>query len=337
MIGVQLTRLLRAHPRIDAVKPFSRRHAGTPVSGLHPALRDLNDLKFHQPTGNALGECDAIMLCVSDYDAYLPALQELKGSVIDLGSGFRLSTADRYQDVHEKQHPGSDVLDRFVSVVPELNPEQWQTGNWVASQGCVSTAVALALHPIIRAGLLADDFVNVDAKVSSTGAGSTASYAQMHFNRCNGVKAYRLLDEHRHSAELEDFMLRACSKQLKIHVNVFSVDLVRGISAATYVRLLPGTDERAIRRVLNDAYRAHPTVRVLKLPSGEERYPNPKWLTGTGICEIGFRVDPESGRAVFISALDNLMKGGASQGVQLLNLMNNFAPTDGIPLTTAYP
>lgn len=337
MIGICLTRMLHAHPRVNMLRPFSRRLSSTPMFALHPALRDLTDLRFAEPSHQALSECDTVMVCGSGYESWLPALRDLDKQVIDFGSAFRLSSRQRFVDVHGSEHPCPEVLDKFVNILPELNAATWHVGKWVANQGCVSTSVALALYPLVRAGLLAEDFVNVDAKVASTGAGNSGGYSQMHFNRCNGVKVYRLLNEHRHAAELEDFMLQNCGQKLKVHINVFSVDMVRGISSSVYVRLRPGTDERAVRRVYNEAYRAHPAVRVLSLATGPERYPNPRWLVGTGLCEIGFRVEPESGHSVLIVALDNLMKGGASQGVQLFNLMNGFAAAEGIPLAPSYP
>lgn len=334
MIGMQLTRLLSAHDEVAGVRLFSESRAGTLFSTLHPAFRDLSALCFEKPTEAALEECEVLYLCVADYSAYLRYLEERRGLVIDLGSGFRVAPAAAGGETQAENGLGR----RFVSVVPEINPAQLRPERWIAAQGCVSTAVAIGLYPLLRSGLLAASHVTVDAKVASSGAGhSSSGEAGKHFNRVNGVRAYRLLDEHRHGRELAHFFRAALGAELSFDVNVFSVDLVRGISAALYVQLQPGVGEKQVRQTFNEAYGQQRLVRVLKLNSGEEAYPNPKWLYGTGLCEVGFKVHQPSGRAVVIAALDNLMKGGASQGVQILNLALGVDPAHGIPSMPIYP
>jgi N-acetyl-gamma-glutamyl-phosphate reductase common form len=331
MIGMQLTRLLSAHEKVTGVRVFSASRAGALFSTMHPAFRDLSALRFQKPSEAALEECEVLYLCVADYSAYLSHLKQRKGLVIDLGSGFRVAPV-------EEETQAAGVGRRFVSVVPEINPSQLTPERWIAAQGCVSTAVAIGLYPLLRSGLLAANHVTVDAKVASSGAGHSGSgEAGKHFNRVNGVRAYRLLDEHRHGRELAHFFRAALGAELSFDVNVFSVDLVRGISAALYVQLQPGVGEKQVRHTFNDAYGHQRLVRVLKLNSGEEAYPNPKWLYGTGLCEVGFKVHQPSGRAVVIAALDNLMKGGASQGVQILNLALGVDPAHGIPSMPIYP
>ncbi len=338
LIGMQLTRLLSSHPQVSQLRPFSRTHGGRAFSSLHPAFRDLGRLTFTAPEPVALRECDVLFTCVPANEIHgLFGALEKEQAVIDLGCEFRLS-AEKYREVHGERHPQPALLRDFASVIPEINPAVCQRHRKLAAQGCVSTSVALAIHPLLTHDLLADTSITVDAKVSSSGAGaSSASLGQMHFNRCNGVRPYKLLDEHRHCAELSEFIAECSGTRLDVCINVFSVDLVRGISSAIYVSLKPGTDERTLRKAFVAAYRNSPVVRVLSQTTGSERYPNPKWLTGTGICEIGFRVMPKTGRAVIISAIDNLMKGGASQAVQIFNLLEGCEESTAIPLVPSYP
>ncbi len=339
MIGMQITRLLSHHAKVAKVRPFSERLAGNAFSSLHPAFRDLRDLRFEKTDKEALKGCDVLFMSVSDYGPYFDYLGESQDAkVIDAGSGFRIASADESLTSGALDHPVTELGRRFVSVVPEINPQAMSGKSWITTQGCVSTAVALGLYPLLKGHMLSDLYVTVDAKVASSGSGSSSnSYSGKHYNRTNGVKVYRLLDEHRHSAELNAYFNSVLGVDVSLDINVFSVDLVRGISAAIYVQLEPGVTERQVRQAFNAAYANHPLVRVLKLSAGEEKYPNPKWLYGTGLCEIGFKVDGDRRRAVVIVALDNLMKGGASQAVQVFNLLHGFDATEGIPAIPVYP
>lgn len=339
MIGMQMTRMFSQHTRVANLHPFSERLAGSSFSSLHPAFRDLRDLRFESPDTEALKKCDVVLMSVSDYAPYLDFLQAADHvRVIDAGSGFRPKPGEPGLSTLPEDDPAWQLQSRFASVVPEINPEALRGKSRIATQGCVSTAVALGVYPLLKHGMLSKLHVTIDAKVASSGSGSSSNgYSAKHYNRANGVKVYRLLDEHRHSAELRAYFLNVLGVDVSLDINVFSVDLVRGISAALYVELEPGISERQVRQAFNEAYSGQPLVRVLKLSAGDEKYPNPKWLCGTGLCEIGFKVDPERGRAVIITALDNLMKGGASQAIQIFNLLHGFGISEGIPATPAYP
>jgi N-acetyl-gamma-glutamyl-phosphate reductase len=50
----------------------------------------------------------------------------------------------------------------------------------------------------------------------------------------------------------------------------------------------------------------------------------------TNFCDIGVNLDARTGRAMVVSAIDNLVKGAAGQAVQNMNLMLGFAETEGL-------
>jgi len=75
----------------------------------------------------------------------------------------------------------------------------------------------------------------------------------------------------------------------------------------------------------------------VKERSGIYRYPEPKLLSGSNYCDIGFEVDPHSNRVVVMSAIDNLMKGAAGQAVQSFNLMHGFDEDTGLGFTGLHP
>ena len=52
---------------------------------------------------------------------------------------------------------------------------------------------------------------------------------------------------------------------------------------------------------------------------------------------ISVQVDARTGQVIVMSAIDNMVKGQAGQGVQCLNLMAGLPAETGLPLLPLYP
>ncbi len=109
--------------------------------------------------------------------------------------------------------------------------------------------------------------------------------------------------------------------------------MTRGILLTIYASLGEGADEQSLREAMLRYYAEEPFVEVL--PAG--RWPHTKWTAGTNLCFLGVAVDESAGRAIVLSAIDNLGKGMAGQMVQCLNLMLNVEETTGLAARAAYP
>ena len=84
-------------------------------------------------------------------------------------------------------------------------------------------------------------------------------------------------------------------------------------------------------------YGDEPFVRLVRARRGIHRYPEPKILTASNHCDIGFEVDQGNKRLVVIAAIDNLMKGAAGSAVQALNLMYGWPETLGLEFPGLHP
>jgi N-acetyl-gamma-glutamyl-phosphate/LysW-gamma-L-alpha-aminoadipyl-6-phosphate reductase len=116
-----------------------------------------------------------------------------------------------------------------------------------------------------------------------------------------------------------------------------AIELVRGILVTAHVFLNERLDERALWRVYREAYQREPFIRLVKERTGVYRYPEPKILAGSNFCDVGFALDVEQQRVVVMSALDNLMKGAAGNGVQALNCMFGWEETLGLTFPGLHP
>ena len=107
--------------------------------------------------------------------------------------------------------------------------------------------------------------------------------------------------------------------------------------ATAHAFVKSGVGEKDLWKAYRDAYAAEPFVRIVKERAGLYRYPEPKILAGSNYADVGFELDPSSGRVVAICAIDNLMKGAAGTAVQCLNLMMGWDETLGLEFAGLHP
>jgi N-acetyl-gamma-glutamyl-phosphate reductase len=168
----------------------------------------------------------------------------------------------------------------------------------------------LALVPLAKAGLIAPGTdVIVDAKSGLSGAGKAPS-DRTHFSENHGsVSAYGVFG-HRHTPEMEQALGR------RVTFVPHLVPLDRGILSSNYVRLPEGTTSAQVVAAFEQAYASAPFVRL----TGRD-LPEIKHVVWTNFCDVGWRVDEGTNRAVVVSVIDNLVKGAAGSAIQNFNVM----------------
>jgi N-acetyl-gamma-glutamyl-phosphate/LysW-gamma-L-alpha-aminoadipyl-6-phosphate reductase len=334
--GGELLRLLAGHPGIEVTQVSSDRQRGKAVAAVHPQLRDRSDLRF---CGSDDLEPADVVFSALRHGQSAPRIAEtlaLAPLVVDLSADFRLRDAADYPRWYGWEHPCPELLPGFVSGLAELHREQIAGSDRLAIGGCVATAGILALAPFVRAGLVDPTLpVVVDALIGSSAAGSEPTPTSHHPHRSGAMHSFAPTG-HRHTAELLQ-ELRALGNVGEVAVSVTSVEAVRGILVTAHLWLTTPLDEREIWRVLRTATSAEPFVRVVKQAHGLHRHPDPRLVTGTNFCDLGFSRDPHSRRLVVTAAIDNLVKGAAGQAIQAANIRLGFAETAGLELGAIYP
>jgi LysW-gamma-L-alpha-aminoadipyl-6-phosphate/LysW-L-glutamyl-5-phosphate reductase len=320
-IGGELLRLLLCHPDVQVTQATSGSRAGQPAHAVHPNLRHLTSLRFVPP--EALGEADALFLALP-HGSVVGRLDELAGhapALVDLSADFRLRDP--------AGHPRPDLLEGFVPGLPELERERLRGATRISVPGCQATAAILALRPLAAAGLVAGD-VLVDARTGSSGAGSAPSASGHHAERSGALRVYGPTG-HRHQAEVA----QACG--VPVRMTVTAVEAVRGVQVLLHVRPARPVSEAELWSVYRDAYADEPFVRLVSQRTGLYRYPEPKLLSGTNLCDVGFAVDEDGCRVVLIAALDNLGKGGAGNAVQSFNVAAGLDEGAGLGFPGLHP
>lgn len=330
--GGEFLRLALGHPGLEVVQVTSERHAGWPVSAVHPNLRRVTDLRFVAAAD--LREADVVVSALPHgmLAGRVDEVLALAPRLVDLSADFRLHDGERYRRSYGREHPRPDLLGTFRYALPELERERLRGAQRIAGAGCIATATTLALAPLVAAGTISRSDVVVEAKVGSSAAGNAPGAASHHPERMGVVRTYAPTG-HRHTAEVE----QALPGGVRVHLTATAVERVRGILVTAHVWLHDGSSERDVRAAFEEAYADEPFVRLVTARSGIHRVPDPKLLDGTNWCDIGWALDPDTGRVVVMAALDNLVKGTAGHAVQALNLALAFDERTALAFPGLHP
>ena len=338
--GGELLRLLLGHPEVEVAQITSERQAGRFVHACHPNLRGRTELKFFSSSDLEPVDCLFLALPHSEAMGRIDEFASLAPRIVDLSADFRLREAADYARWYGREHPAPDWLRAFTYGLPELHRAEIRAADYVRGVGCNATATILALMPLVRAGLIdRERDIVVDLKVGSSEAGASVNPGSHHPERSGAVRSFAPTG-HRHTAEVIQELSDA-EQPLPVHLSVTSVEMVRGVLATAHAFASPALDEPLAMKALWTAYRAtyeeEPFVRIVRVPRGIHRYPDPKLLAGTNYCDVGFDLDPRTGRIVSIAAIDNLMKGSAGTAVQAMNIMFGWEEPLGLEFAGLHP
>jgi len=326
--GIELCRILVAHPGVEVRFVASDRWEGATVkarTGIGGAVGALAYVPNAQALKASEG-CAAVLLATPAEASMelVPALLERGVKVVDLSGAFRLSDPAAYPRHYGFEHRAAALLERAVYGLPELaDRKAIASARLVANPGCYPTAAALALVPLLRAGLLADESIVVDAASGVSGAGRQATDAYSFCEVADDVRPYKVL-RHQHTPEIAQSLARGAGKPVRLTFTPHLLPIKRGILSTGSARLAPGITAGAPAEALRAAYRDEPLVEVLDTPeqvSIARTVGTARGAVSVSTSDSGF--DP--GRVVAVSSIDNLLKGAASQAVQNLNLMLGFA------------
>jgi N-acetyl-gamma-glutamyl-phosphate reductase len=211
--------------------------------------------------------------------------------------------------------------------------EQISGSSRVANPGCYATAVALALAPLLSAGLVEPLDLVVVAASGTSGAGRKPDDALLGTTVMGAVSAYKTGGVHQHTPEIEQTLSAAAGTAVTLSFTPLLAPMPRGILGTCTARLTPGTTSAELRAAMTAAYSGEPFVHVL----AEGAWPTTKATSGTNATMLQAAADLHAGRAVVSVALDNLGKGAAGQAVQNANLMLGLQETAGLAATAVAP
>jgi len=325
--GVELLRLLAAHPGVELAAITSRGEKGRTVADLFPNLRGRVDLRFVEPDEAVLTACDVVFFATPNGTAMqsAPALLAAGVKVIDLAADFRLRQAAEWEYWYGMKHACPELLAEAVYGLPEVNREAIRGARLVANPGCYPTAVQLGFLPLLEAGLVEPDSLIADAKSGVSGAGRKAEVGILLCEAGDNFKAYAV-PGHRHLPEIRQGLAVASGAPVDLVFVPHLTPMIRGIHATLYATLRDPGAAVDLQALFEQRYANEPFVDVLPPKS----HPETRSVRGANQCRLAVH-RPQNGKTVVVlSVIDNLVKGAAGQAVQNMNLMFGLAENAGL-------
>jgi len=327
--GAELLRLTHGHPDLRVAWATGDTQAGTAVGALYPSLAAAYPTMVFDSFDPALASGVDLVFLALPHGASQKLVPELLAAapgvrLVDLAADFRLKDPSAYEQWYGEAHTAPDLLERFAYGLPELHRKDILGATAVAAPGCYPTAAALALAPLVAAGVVEAEGIVVDAASGVSGAGRTLRHTS-HFGTVNeDFVAYGLLD-HRHTPEIEQ------ATGATVLFTPHLAPMTRGILATCYARPAGPTSTADLLDLLRDAYAGEPFVVVGETP------PSTKATWGSNTAHLTARYDERTGWVVVLAAIDNLVKGASGQAVQCANIVLGLDETAGLSSIGVYP
>lgn len=320
--GVELVRILSAHPHIEPILLEHRESEDRPRPLGNSGPRQI----AYSPDAAKSAGLAAVMLATPPEAsmALAPGLLEAGMKVVDLSGAFRLGTAENYQRWYKEPHTQPELLREAVYGLPEFCRGRVASARLLSNPGCYPTAANLALKPLIDAGAIDRSCgIVCDAKSGVSGAGRKASLKTSFCEVADNFSAYSVLD-HRHVPEV---LRVSCIQESEFSFTAQLIPIPRGILETIYFRTDSSVSSaHDLLAIYQAQYKDEPFVRLYT----PDQLPDLAQVNHHNFCDLGIKFHAASRRAVIVAAIDNLVKGAAGQAVQNLNLMLGFPETAGL-------
>lgn len=332
--GANIVWILSKHPEAEIVFVNSHSYTNTPFNKVYG---NFNGFFEEECIDNAtmeakLSEIDVLFVALPSGKAFEFVNKAVaKGvKVIDLGADFRLKSKATYEEWYGIKHESEELLKSAVYGIPELNRENIKNASLIANPGCYPTASILALAPLVKNKLVDVETIIIDAKSGVSGAGRSANIANLFCEVNESFKAYGVTN-HRHTPEIEQQLSELNEDTIVLNFTPHLVPMNRGILSTCYGKLIKDIDENQLLELYREFYKDEYFVKVIK------ELPETRWVKGSNQCHISVRKDKRTNRVIVIAAIDNLMKGAASQAVQNMNLIFGLKENLGLEFYSMAP
>jgi len=321
--GMEFVRFVQMHPHFELKQLVADRSAGQSFDEIYPAFNGVINLTLDKISEMEVPATDFVVLALPHGKSAEVVKQLLDGGytgrIVDLGSDFRLKSAEDYQKYYSGLLEYPDLAQNAVYGLTEWNREAIAKANLIANPGCFASAIQLGMYPLLKTGI--NGPFHCTGITGSTGSGASASETTHFSTREGNLKAYKVM-KHQHEGEIRQFSQDLGFGVLDLVFTPVSGPITRGIWITLSVKLGNVVDASTIQAAYESSYSGFKLIRL------RDGLPQLKHVTGSAFTDIGFEL--QDGHLVVGVAIDNLGKGAASQAIQNMNLMAGFPDHEGL-------
>ena len=325
-IGVQLINLLVKHKNVNIKYLCGNNSIGKKISNFDKKLEKIKLPKIIKFKKELLKDIDIIFTALPNGQAQTISKNLLKkNKLIDLSGDFRLKNTSEYLKWYKQKHKASNNIKKSIYALPELTGEKVKNYQIIGCPGCYPTSILLPLVPLIKKRLIKNDNIIIDSKSGYSGAGRGIHKKYKNKNLYESLSAYGV-SNHRHNSEIEQTIRNYYKGKLKFSFTPHLSPMFRGILSTIYVDLKKGKTINNLYNELLKFYKRKYFVKIEKMNT----FISTNDVINTNYCKISVCKSKYKNKAILLSSIDNLIKGGAGQAVQNMNILNNFSIIEGL-------
>ncbi|MBF0281691.1 MAG: N-acetyl-gamma-glutamyl-phosphate reductase [Zetaproteobacteria bacterium] len=330
--GAELIRLLDQHPHFEiaylGAHSQQGKRAGEVITSIgNPAIANM----ILQASDTPIPDSIPLIFTALPHGASANIIASLINNgkrVIDLSADFRHQSSQTYLEAYQAEHPCPELFPLAIYGLSELQRDRIKNCQLLANPGCYPTSLLLPLIPLLQKRLIDPNYIIVDSKSGTSGAGRSAKTNLLYCEINEGMSAYGL-PRHRHNWEMEEWAQCLGGLTANIHFVPHIIPMTRGMMSTIH---LQGGHAQAWHETLCATYQNEPFIQIL--PYGE--LPSTHHVRGSNRCSIGMIATGEN-CGVIVSCIDNLLKGASGQAIQNANIMFGFEETTGLSSYATWP
>ena len=325
-IGVQLIKLLVKHNDVKIKYLCGNSSVGKSISHYDKLLKKNKLPKIVKYDKSYLKDVDLIFTALPNGGAQSISNHLLKHNVlIDLAADFRLSKASDYLKWYKQKHKSVKNIKKSIYALPEITGSKVNKYNIISCPGCYPTSILLPLIPLIKKNLIKTENIIIDSKSGYSGAGRGVHEKYKDKNLYESLSSYGV-GFHRHNSEIQQEIDNLSKKKFSFTFTPHLTPMFRGILSTIYLNLNKGVNIMKLEKTLKNQYSKNRFVKILK----QNTLISTNDVINTNNCYLSICKTKYKNRVIILSAIDNLIKGGAGQAIQNMNLKFNFKETKGL-------
>jgi len=324
-IGVQLIKLLVKHNNVNIKYLCGKKSVGKNISFYEKSLQSKKLPKIIKYNKSFLKNTDLIFTALPNGEAQDISNDMLKHNVlIDLSADFRLEKASEYLKWYKQKHRAIKNIKKSFYSLPEITGNKVKNYKIISCPGCYPTSILLPLIPLIKKNLINSDNIIIDSKSGYSGAGRSVHQKYKDKNLYESITAYGI-GFHRHNSEIEQELKKHTKKKYSFIFTPHLTPMFKGILSTIYLDLKKDITIKKVQKILHDNYSKSRFVKILK----PETLISTNDVINTNNCYISIFKTKYKNRIIILSAIDNLIKGGAGQAIQNMNIRYNYPLSKG--------
>ena len=319
-IGVQLIKLLVKHKHLNIKYLCGNSSVGKKISYYDNFFRKKKLPKITKFEKKFLKNVDVIFTALPNGEAQLISKNLGKNNVlIDLAADFRLENSLDYLKWYKKKHKAKEKIKKSIYSLPEINKQDLKNFQIISCPGCYPTSILLPLIPLIKTKLVRPSNIIIDSKSGYSGAGRGVHKKYINKNLYESLSAYGI-GFHRHNPEIKQYFTKYSKKKVSFIFTPHLSPMFRGILSTIYVDCEKNVTQNKIISKLKSFYKKDHFVKILK----KDQSISTNDVINTNNCVISVCKSSVHNKLIILSSIDNLIKGGAGQAIQNLNIKFNF-------------